>query len=82
MVVHLNWGSREAACEGPCTRQRLTGLPRSKLHCVLLIFILFNVDLSDFSQQSEASKVRRAVLKIKTKALPALCSVLLQKERL
>lgn len=47
-VVPVKWDSREAACEGPRTRQRLTGLSRSELHCVLFIFTLFNVDLSDF----------------------------------
>lgn len=48
VVVHLKRGSEEAACEDPCATQRLTGLSRSRLHCVLFIFTLFKVNLSNF----------------------------------
>lgn len=76
-VVHLKWGSREAACEGPCTRQRLMGLSRSELHCVLFIFTLFNVGLSDI--HNSLKQARSGELSLS--ALSALWSVLQGKRK-
>lgn len=55
----------------------MLGLARSKLEGVVFTCTLFSVDVSDL-HKSEASKVRRAVLKVKTGAPPVLLSVLLE----
>lgn len=62
-MVHLKWGSREAACEGPCTRERLTGF--WGLSCIVLfIFTLFNVDLSDFHNSLKQARSGELTLAI------------------